>query len=398
MKYNFLLIIILVATSLAGNSIFSFDGIPIEYYGYDVYGSGMGDTGSADLYRINLNLSNPSMAVTSNLVVFSTAVNLGFQWYKDNDNNYRDEGLLFPYFSIFLPANNHKFGFNFSNVASGNLQNELELNWNDYIYSETNKISSSVYKADVSYALKNDILNFGIAVNYYLGHRTRYWKQDFEDDTLINSKYEIEHNFKGPGFTIGISKKLKRLSLGLAYASGAELEGDIIYKYIQYPYSDTLDTDVVNYEIPAKLTLGLTWKLSASYKISIDTHYELWEDTEIYNKNVYKVGIGFAYDPLSGYGNWYNRIPYRFGFSMRELPFEVNSNEIIEKSITAGLSIPLKSSKKKLDFMVNYTQRGSLEENKLVDNSLMFSLGVSGFDIFTKRLRRTSDRDIPEAD
>lgn len=398
MKHYFLLFAIILTAGLMGNSIFSFEGVPIQYYGYDVYGSGMGDTGSADLYRINQNLSNPSMTVTSNMVVFSTAVNLGFQWYKDKDNSYRDDGLLFPYFAIILPLSNHKLGFNFSNVGSGNLQNEKELSWEDYSYSELNRISTSIYKTDLSYAYKNDIINIGVAANYYLGHRTKYWKQDFDDLDLLDTKYEIEKNFKGLGFTAGISKKIKKFSFGIAYSSATDLKGDTIFKYIHSPYSDTLDTEIVNYQIPEKFTCGFTWKLSASYKISMDTHYERWTSTDIYDKDVYKVGLGFAYDPLSGYGNWYNRIPYRFGFSIRELPFEVNNNTIMENSYSAGISIPLKTSKKKLDLMINYIKRGELDKNKLEDNSLMFSIGVSGFDIFSKRLRRTSHRDIPKAD
>ncbi|MCD8481069.1 MAG: hypothetical protein LRZ88_13280 [Candidatus Cloacimonetes bacterium] len=46
----------------------------------------------------------------------------------------------------------------------------------------------------------------------------------------------------------------------------------------------------------------------------------------------------------------------------------------------------------------NILSRGSLEENKLSDRSLMFSIGITGFDIFSKAPDRTAPRDIPIAE
>lgn len=403
MKYKISLVLLILASALAltlsANSIFSFYGFPIQNYGNDVYGSGMGDTGSGDLFRINTNYLNPSIATTSTKVTFSTAVSMGYIKYKDQNNSYTDDGLYFPYFTITVPTGNHKFAFSFNSFASGNLENEVSKLWEDYDSSEINRINSSIYKLDLIYAFKNKYLNTGFSVNYYIGHRTRYWKLDFDDSDLIDPKYELEKNFKNPGFTVGVSKKIGNFSMGLSYNTKVDMKGDVIYKYGHPPYADTLITNAdYGFDLPARYSAGLTWRWKDYLKSSVDVYYDLWEDTEEYDKNTLKVAVGFAYDPLSGYGKWYERIPVRFGAYLRELPFEVNSTKIMENAITFGTSVPLKSSNKKIDLAVSYIVRGKLSEHDLQDNSLFFSFGITGFDIFSKRMKRTEHRDIPQPD
>lgn len=402
MKYKFLIIVILISItiSLNGNSIFSFEGMPNQYYGNDVYGLGMGETGVADLFRVNTNYSNPSLTVTANKVIFSTAFTLGNIWYMDSeDNGFKDDGAYFPFFVLAVPISNHKFAFSFNSQLSGNIENEQSNSWEGFSYDEINKISATILKADIIYALKNDYVNFGLSLNYYIGHRTRYWKLDFEDIEMIDTKYEIEKSFGNPGFSVGFSKKIENISMGITYSSYAELEGDVIYKYGHSPYVDTLDlVDNGLFEIPKKIFGGITWKFLEKYKTSVDLHYEMWEETKIYDKNTLKAAIGFAYDPLSGYGNWWERIPFRFGCYYRELPFEKSNNKIIEKGVSFGSSIPLKTPNKKIDFAVKYLIRGNLGDHGVRDKSVMFHIGITGFDIFTKKYKRTEERDIPKPD
>ncbi|MCK4695310.1 MAG: hypothetical protein KAT74_06095, partial [Candidatus Cloacimonetes bacterium] len=175
MKYKFLIIVILISISifLNGNSIFSFEGMPNQYYGNDVYGLGMGETGVADLFRVNTNYSNPSLTVTANKVIFSTAFTLGNIWYMDSEGNgFKDDGAYFPFFVVTVPSSNHKFAFSFNSQLSGNIENEQSNSWEDFSYNEINRISSTILKADIIYALKNDYVNFGLSLNYYIGHRT----------------------------------------------------------------------------------------------------------------------------------------------------------------------------------------------------------------------------------
>lgn len=76
MKARMLLILCISITVLGANSVFSFDGMAEQNTGADVYGKGMGETGSADLFRINQSTSNPSLMVSANKVFLHRA----FPW------------------------------------------------------------------------------------------------------------------------------------------------------------------------------------------------------------------------------------------------------------------------------------------------------------------------------
>jgi len=389
-----------VVISLTGNSIFSFEEMPVKYYGTDVYGLGMGETGSADLFRINPNFSNPSMLASTNKVLFSTAVSLGYIWYEDSENKFRDDTLDFPYFSLAVPLKNHRLGFSFNSISSGNLDVKTEeisvTDFGDTLnYTSGNQVISNLYSADFIYSLKNRYLNLGISLNYYLGHRFQSWNLEFEDDDYEDAEYRLEKTFKNQGFSIGISKKIGDFSFGSSYSSAVKFDVSKIYEFNHYPYADTLNLE--NFEIPAEISGGLTYKFLNKYKASFGFNYEMWENTILYEKNSLKLGFGIGYDPLSGYGEWYNQIPLRIGGYLRELPFEKNEHKIMENALTCGIAIPLKSPDKKIEISVKYLTRGNVEKHDLADRSLMLTIGVTGFDIFKKKSRKTAPRDIPKA-
>ncbi len=397
------IIVLIMSFRLFGNSVFSFDGMPLQNYGNDVYGIGMGESGSSDLFRINTNYFNPSLVTTANKVIFSTAVSLGNTWYADDDGNgFRDDGLNFPYFTLAVPIKNHKFAFSFNSYTSGNLNNEISSTWIDeqnskYDYREINRLISNIYKTDIIYALKNKYLNLGFSANYYLGSRVRFWQLDF-DDEIYDAKEETKETYKNAGFSLGGNKKMGNISFALAYVSKVDLKGESIHKYNHEPYEDVIESDVIQYEIPRKIAGGITWKFLEKYKTSIDVNYDFWEETEISDFNTYKLACGLAYDPLSGYGKWYQRIPLRWGGYYRELPFKKNDKKIIEKAFSLGCSIPLKTPGKKLDLAVKFLLRGDLENNGMRDKAVMFYFGITGFDIFSKRPKKIEHRDIPKAD
>lgn len=403
MKTKFIILLTCMATLLGANSIFSYQGLPLANYGYDVYSVGMGSTGSADLFRINTNYTNPAVASNINKVIFSTSMAVGYQWYESANESYRDDGLNFPYFTFAFPVKNHKLGFSFNTYLAGNLETSAEKSWEDeqdnvYNYNETSKISSNVYRADIFYAYKNPYLNFGIAANYYLGHRTSYWETIF-DSELNNNKFESEKEFKNPGITVGISKKWETFSFGLNYSAETKLDGDFSFKYNHEPYEDSVQKNETLFTVPSRISGSFTYKISEKYKTSCDLIWENWENVSEYYNNSYQFGFGVSYDPLSGYGNWYQRIPFRAGGSLRKLPFKSsNGEEILEKSVAFGTSIQLKTPGKKIDLAIRYVDRGKVSENLYRDKNIMLHIGITGFDIFKKRYKKTAPREIPKPD
>lgn len=404
MKNKCIAIFLLVSAVLSANSIFSFDGMANQNFGNDIYSTALGDAGINDLFRINTSYVNPSIMASSNKVIFSTALSSGYQNYKDYaGDSFKDDGFYLPYFTASFPIKNHRFGIKYTLLNSGNLEtfgeSVLSLeDGTDYDYEIKHSLISNIFKVDLAYALKNRFVNVGIAGNYYIGHRINFWEYNFENPTYLDSKYEKKELFKNPGFTIGLSKRLSKFSLGLTYSSAVSLDGSTTFVYDHEPFEDDLGQDDKLFEIPAKIFGGFTYKVAETYKLHADLHYEMWEDTESYDKNVMKYSGGISYDPLSGYGKWYERIPLRVGLSYRELPFECNEASIEELKASFGFSVPLQSQNKKIEFAVEYLTRGDNAINNISEDSIMFSIGVTGFDIFSKRSKRIGERDIPKAD
>ena len=402
MKFKIIALInlLLFTASLFANSIFSFYGMPVRTYGIDSYGMGMGKSGISDIFRVNTSYLNPSLMSTSSRITISTSASFGFVKYSDNNNSFRDNVLYFPYFTLAVPIKNHKLGFSFNSILAGNLKTQQDFVYTDeddntFDYTEIHKIDSNIFETSALYAFKNKFVNLGISGNIYLGHNIKYHKIDFEADYFNDATYEHEEDLKNFGYGLGMNRKVGDFSLALAYKSSSELYGDVINRFNFTPGADTLETNKENlFEIPELYAAGITFRHNV-YKISAESVFEKWSNPS-FNKT-FKYSLGFAYDPVLGYGTWIDNIPARLGVSYSLLPFKVNSEDIYEKTITAGISIPLHIGEK-LDVTISYSKRGDKGLNGAQDDSIMMNIGINAFDIFTKRHRRTAPRDIPEKD
>ena len=390
-----------LATGVWGESIFALYGMSEQNFGYDVYSMGAGDTGWADLFRLNLSHGNPALAVTSNKVNFSGASSFGYMNYSDESGaTFRDDGINFPYVSFTMPWRSYRFGLHFASVAAGNVANEHERTFNldgdYYAVEEKNTIFSSVYRANLLVAMENDFCNVGVALSGYMGQDVHNVKQNFDDSDMMDTQYETARFFDGVGFTVGLARRFGDLAASVSYSTPAKLEGDIEYTSI----FDTEKVGDTTFELPSHIGAGLAWRIKETFKACLDMHYETWADTDTYADpvNTYKLGLGLSYDPLWGYGEWYERIPLRVGAGYRILPFKVNGSNVTESMVSFGVSAPLRNPGDQIHFAVQYILRGDKTKHGVEEKTLMFSIGATGFDIFKARTPRTAPREIPKPD
>ncbi len=399
-KKIFLITLMLITVNIIfANSIFSFYGMPTQTYGVDTYALGMGETGFSDLFRINSSYSNPSIMVTSSKITIATSSTFGFIWYKDSYGSYRDDTQYFPYFNIAVPLKNHKLGFSFNSVLSGNFDTEQSSVYSedgtDFEYTEIHRIDANVFKTSLLYAFKNKYVNFGISGDIYLGHRIKYWKVDFVDDYFNDATYEHEEDLKNLGYSIGLSKKISDFSIGGYYKSSSRLYGEVVNRYNFSPGTDTLYQKKDDlFLIPQTYGAGITFKKDI-FKISLETVYENYKSDDQNSENSIKYSFGIAYDPILGYGSWINNIPLRFGLSYKTMPFKVNNSLVREKKVTFGGSIPLHYAEK-IDIAIAIFKRGDTTTNGVQDTGISLNIGINAFDIFSKRHRRIKPREIPK--
>lgn len=404
MKKNTLLPILLILAAFplgAGNSIFSFDGYPIRYYGNDIYSLGMGEAGASDIFRLNTSYSNPAMHNLSNRSLFSTGIVMGYNAYRSrdgdgNESDYLDDSLDFPYFNLSIPLKIHRFGFQFSSSASGVVSNQREFLLADSTaILEKQSIDRYLYKLDLIYSVNLGNNNFGISGNYYLGHDVRNFTQEAEYG-LFNTREELARSYKNPGFTVGYLRHQDKFAFGANYSPAWTLKGEEIRTSIH----ETEDPVDYEYEIPAHYAASVTALPMEAFKLACDFHYEDWEriDPDHYVDS-WKLSLGAAYEPKEDNDNIFLRLPLRGGVSYRRLPFRADDEAletVDELALSLGLTIPLKGDVNRIDCGLQYVRRGDLEKNRLADNSFLLMFGFTGFDILNKAPDRTAPRDIPE--
>jgi hypothetical protein len=400
LKPIFLLIILVLALNLqGGNSMFSFYGLPCQNYGYDIYGISMGNVGISDIFRKNTGYANPAIMGAANRAFFSTGIIFGWTGYKSDGTEkttYRDNSLDFPYFSVSLPVNNHHFGFQFNSMASGVVANQNTFTADSLTITEYNSIDRYIYKADILYAYHYHHINLGVGFNYYLGHEITRFSQD-GGFGIFNTKETLSSTFKNPSATVGMTIGYENFAAGAYYSHSADLKGDKTRTSIH----ETEELGSAKFSVPAQIGAGFTAKLGNEYKASTEVVFSLWKDATYkdYPHNGIKIGLGIAQEPRpDSRKTFFGQMPKRIGISHRLLPFEVNNHTVSETALSSGITFPIKNSDNQLDFGIQYLVRGSLEQHNKQDSSLMFMIGITGFDILTKAFNRKAPRDIPVAE
>ncbi len=400
-KYLLITLIALSASLWAGNSIFSYQGFPVQYYGRDIYSLGMGDTGSSDTFRYNTGYANPALHHRENKTIFGTGMIFGFTGYSSQyqnssgqtlENTYRDDNLDLPYFSLSIPYKKNRFGFQISTYASGLVKNQFSP---DSLRTEFHEADKYLYRADLIYSRAYKDLSLGVAANYFFGHDNRSFEY-IATGTTVPSNERLKKTIKNPSMSFGAIQGLGSHSLGVYGTLPVKLKGKTIYSSI----TTEDEEEDYSHELPLMLGFGYTGMYFKELKLAFDVNYESYGMVADDYQDGVKIGLGLAYEPdLSRKNRWYERIPTRIGVSHRMLPFKSeNGNTIDENAVSFGLNIPFKNNENMLELGAVYLMRGKLAENELQDRSLMFMLGFSGLDIISRAPDRTRPRDIPVAE
>ena len=377
-----------------GNSIFSYDGFPVRYFGRDIYSLGMGDTGASDIFRYNTGYANPAMSNQDNKTLFGTGMLMGYTIYDSEVNgvkkNFWDDALDFPYFNVSIPAGRHRIGAQFSPHSSGLVSNETTLGDGTLEQQTADKY---LYRADLIYSAKLGNLNLGLSGNLLFGHDKRYFYQSGTYGNF-NTRESLIRDYKGQTITAGFIQSFDKLSLGAYYVLPAELKGNSVRNSVH----ETEAAEDYEYELPASYNVGVT-KISDDHqlKVAFDINYEPWRIISNSYRNSLKAGIGFAYEPDPElHKSAFMRLPLRLGTSIRQIEFKDKNGKFIEEvGVSCGITFPLKREVNRIDLGLQLLKRGDIKTNQLSDTSIMLMLGFTGFDLITKSTDRTAPRDIP---
>jgi len=425
-KIFFVSLFCLFCGVLSAYSAFGRAGFLQQNLGRDFYSTGSGYTGSADLFRFNASLINPSMAATANNVKFSTGISAGWRYFERANGERelsRAREYDLPFFNIIIPYKDNFLALDFASGYSGS-----------YEYGVGNvkeEFFANFYKVGLLYARKTPWFNIGVGSNFYLGSvqndviTTKADRFSFKDttksstSTYFDSTSVQSEDFDGRSvsYYLGISKKFENLSLGAYYYPALTIEADNSFSttstiFETYQYADvvtdsayslqdslvTTGKETKKIEIPEIYGFGLTYKLDETWKLSLDADYQVWKECSFFQdakmNNTFNFGIGLAYDTQRE--PWYWNVPFRFGYYRKEFPFEVGGKSLTEQGFTLGFDIPVNNAgDARASLALQYSTRGSKTDNGYNEQEFKVSIGFSGFDIFKSRKRLKQKREIP---
>lgn len=242
-------------------------------------------------------------------------------------------------------------------------------------------------------------LAIGLKASYIFSSiKNTYSNKLYRSNQVINYNATVEDKayVKDFMFTAGVSYSVDslfkqnryRLSLGATYSLKADLDTKLSsYFYRSIPTSEPIDSTALLSirgitHIPAAFTLGAALSRGLRWTLATEFSYQDW--SSFYNINQeegsltksWRAALGGELTPDAGSEKWLNRITYRAGLSMEQLPFLANGNAVKDLGINFGLSLP-SGRWSSLDLAFKVGQRGNRSENLIQETYFKIFFGVT---------------------
>jgi len=233
----------------------------------------------------------------------------------------------------------------------------------------------------------------GVTLDYYFGNQDYSTTINFDDPRYISTKYEDIRRSTGFGTTLGlISSNLARefrisgitdLRIGFSYNFVGNLDTDSIFTQTSLSLVDSITNTKADMQIPARITGGISFVLEEEYNFYLDllfqpmSQYSFNSQSDGNLKDAIKYNANFEYKPKRQAGmTILEQIIWRFGLSYEQTQYTFNGQDINQYSVFGGLSYPL-GIDNTIDFAVEYSNKGTTDNNLLHENAIKIYLGLS---------------------
>lgn len=233
----------------------------------------------------------------------------------------------------------------------------------------------------------------GATLDYYFGNQDYSTTINFDDSKYISTKYEDIRRSTGFGTTLGLissnlAKELKisgisDLRIGFSYSFVGNLNTDSIFTQTSLSLVDSITNTKADMKIPARITGGISFALEEEYNFYLDflfqpmSQYSFNSQPDGNLKDAIKYNANFEYKPKRQAGmTTLEQIIWRFGLSYEQTQYTFNGQDINQYSVYGGLSYPL-GIDNTIDFAVEYSNKGTTDNNLLHENAIKIYLGLS---------------------
>ncbi|MDC0204168.1 hypothetical protein OAJ65_00060 [Flavobacteriales bacterium] len=303
----------------------------------------------------------------------------------------------FSHLAIAFPISK-KLGASLGMLPYSNIGYELNSRNEEYnadlMYSGDGGISK-VYLGG-AYQL-TDKLSIGANASYLFGGLNRRKKVVYNDESFFNSRSNSKINLQGYYYEVGLLYKKdvsenKELSVGLTVNNNSEIRVKRNELVETFEYAGFFELPKDTFEnttewgymtLPQYISAGITYSEGKKLLLVIDYSLQNWAEYRLFDEsdnlnNSMRISGGAQYTPeYNSVTKYYKRMQYRLGTTYWNTPLQFDNNQLIEKSISFGIGIPVKRSRTKYNLSVILGERGTTENNLLKEQFIKFGLSVS---------------------
>lgn len=285
---------------------------------------------------------------------------------------------------------------------------EMIEEFGDLVYRKYG--TGSLSKAFLGVALQlNKHFSAGVEAGYIFGSINRHSDILFNTNPTfrsINSGWDYVIN--GWGFKLGLQYfgKLGNgydFSIGSTYSFKTNISGDVTRYGKTQSNSGIVDTVlfeknlISSTEIPSEFNLGVSISKSEKWIFAADVLFQNWSNfsfpestsgIDYSTGNRSKYMLGFEYTPNRYDLRYYmKRVSYRGGLYYENSYINFGDKNIKSTGLTLGLNFPIHQLNNAVGITLDVGQRGSIKNNLVKENYLMFIFNINLHDIWFQKFR-----------
>ena len=226
----------------------------------------------------------------------------------------------------------------------------------------------------------------GVSADFYLGSREIVRVVDLEDLSpgALATSDSLSRDFGGIGFTVGMEHAIgPRVRLSAAYRHRPTIESEITRAA-----DDALEGMRSEFDLPGEVILGAAWQpwpeliATAGYRRSSWSSFDPEGVENIGFGNAIEVGGGVEYSSAVERAMVLGpQAPLRLGYRWRRLPLEIEGVSVTEWVASVGYGRSLGGAGRSgVDVVLEYGQRGSLDDHGLEESFLRLGVGFRTFE------------------
>lgn len=365
-----------------GIGIFNYQGLPKNM--------AMGEVGIGSPSAWNQNLVNPAFLPLNRLSSFQVGVEMDRRSMRSDDfeNSEVAGGLRFLNYAF--PIYNGKWhtAFGLAPYSSSNVSKFIET-----FYEEDSITQITVLRNSGGLSSFHWSNGFLLSKNLYAGMKMTFLfgSIDYSETVVLEgsntfaTEYIDRSTYSGLkyDFSLGYLHNIgetKRLNFGLTYGLEKELRGNREVTLASALAEEINESsEITQFVLPESVGFGFSYSVLNKLSIGSDIVSTQWSSGGAEGDdfiNTLKLGIGGEWTPdYSNVSSYFKRVTYRLGFSIDQLPYKVQNQEIREVGINFGGSFPVGFSS--LDVAFKYGTLGTTDNNLVRENYFRIVLGAT---------------------